>query len=206
MAEIKQDSIHIENHRRNARNETAMNENTPLLDFSFQRNKHSSASAVPSSPDISDDDFSLTMPTKRRVGNYYRLMCLRRPKSQAVFLIFLIFFLENIASYSAQIVTKNIVPIQYSTLISTLLYSTAGRVFYPIAGVLADCYLGRYNVIHLGFWLFWSSFAVLTLSLGLNSYMVSHNLHVLTSIVLPVVSILLYSAGSGSVEAVIIPF
>lgn len=202
MAELSEDSVQVE--KRSAKNAAAamIDENTPLINFSLQQ--HSCSSSVFS---FNSDDVSLTMTTRYKLVNYYRLMCNRQPRSKSVFLIFLIFFFEAIASYTALVVTQDIVPKKYSTLISTLLYSTAGRLFYPVAGVLADTYFGRYNVIHIGLWLLWGSFALLTFSLGLDSICtVAHNHGVLTNMVLPVVSILLFSSGSGCVEAVIIPF
>lgn len=197
--------------KRNTKHVAVLGENTPLLDFSLQQKNTLSATYIPTMPcDVagnhSDNDVNLSLPARYRLANYYRLMCVRRPKSKAVFLVLVIFFLETFATYSAQTETQNIVPQQYSTLLSTLMYSTAGRLFYPLAGIVADSWLGRYNVIHLGFWLLWTSFAVLTLSLGLDAYVVNHYHDVLTKIVLPVISIVLFSAGSASVEAVVIPF
>lgn len=210
MAELPQDnSKQAKTHNRTV---AAFDENTPLLDFSVQQNNKSPTAAVPSSASCNhsgnDDNLSFSQPklNRYRIINYYRLMCTRRPKSKVVFLVFLVFFLETFAAYGAQTETQNIVPAEYSTLISTLMYSTAGRLFYPLAGVVADSYLGRYNVIHIGFWILWISFAILTLSFGLDIYMVTHHNEILTKIVLPVTSAFLFSAGSASVEAVVIPF
>ena len=74
--------------------------------------------------------------------------------------------------------------------ISIILQYTAGRLFYPLAGFLADVYLGRYRVIHISLWLLWIAFSFLALALSLND--LPHVSPVLTRYILPVVAFVLH--------------
>ncbi len=92
------------------------------------------------------------------------------------------------------------------TILLTIIYSimlyTAGRVFYPVAGLLADVYLGRYRVINIGLWLFWIGLMIITMSLALEWNLKEVDLYKLPS----VVATILFMIGSACVESTIIPF
>lgn len=157
---------------------------------------------------------SVSIPTKYRMMSYYRLILNRRPRGMAVFLVLLILFFETFAFFGALSGVRQLLPVSsgdskngsshdLESFLLSLLYSTAGRVFYPVAGVIADSYLGRYAVIHIGLWLLWVGFSMNSLSFSLAYLMTPRSA---ARYVLAVLSIILFSAGSGSVEAVLIPF
>ena len=158
------------------------------------------------------NSWSVSLPMRHRMINYYHLIFNRHPRGKGVFLIFVLYFLETFAFNGALTGIKHFLPdesesnvngstsSELNSFIFSLLYSSAGRVFYPVAGVVADSYLGRYNVIHIGLWLLWLGFAISSLSFtSLFSWSwAKYTVAVITSI--------LFSAGSGSVEATLIPF
>ena len=151
-----------------------------------------------------------------RMSSYYHLMCSRRPKGKGVLLVLIISFLETFAFFGILTGVKWLLPVRefhkshqsdLESFVLSLLYSSAGRVFYPIAGVIADSYLGRYTVIHMGLWLLWICFALSALSFSLLRLISSARVAGrVCGYIVTVVVIILYSAGSGSVEATVIPF
>ena len=148
--------------------------------------------------------------------NYYRLIFSRHPRGKGVFLVFVLYFLETFAFNGALTGVEHLLspinstgcencsstssPGARSQFVFSLLYSSAGRVFYPVAGVIADSYLGRYNVIHIGLWLLWIGFAISSFSF---SFLLSTNG---AKYAVVTVTFILFGAGSGSVEATLIPF
>ena len=88
-------------------------------------------------------------------------------------------------------------------LIFNVFLYTAGRVFYPVAGLVADVYLGRNRVIQIGMWLFWMGFAVIIITLSnqlkwdVSSYLFK---------LLPILGTVLIMLGSACIESTIIPF
>ena len=79
----------------------------------------------------------------------------------------------------------------------------AGKVFYPIAGLLADVCFGRYKVIRMSLWLLWIAFSLLAFTVSLRALI---HVPVLTQYILPIIALILVSAGSGGVQATNIPF
>ena len=126
----------------------------------------------------------------------------RVPKGRAPFVVFVLNILEsfaflgglNLIHYSLFEVDKNVT--------FTILMFTAGRVFYPVAGLLADVYLGRYRVINIGLWLFWIGLVIITMSLALEWNFKEEHLYKLPSLV----ATILFMIGSACVESTIIPF
>ena len=130
--------------------------------------------------------------------SYCRTSRRRIPKGKGVLLVYLTYFLESLAFYISvnglQLILVGNRP--SSVWIFTLLDGTAGRILYPIAGIIADAYLGRYQVIHIGLWLLWVGFSVLAFSQSLS----------ICSVALPIISAVFISVGSGSVEVNAISF
>ena len=167
-----------------------------------------------------DDDISKSLsssalvPVKNRMVNYYHLMCRRCPKGRGVFLVLVVSFLETCAFFNALNGVRRLLPVNkchscrtdWESFVLSLLYSSAGRVFYPVAGVIADSYLGRYNVIHIGLWLLWVGFAVNSFSFCFLPLIPMGKMGKICKEIIAVVSVILFAAGSGSVEATIIPF
>ena len=179
------------------------------------------AGSEPTSGDEGEDDTisedrasNTSVVMKNRMVGCFRLMRNRYPKGKGVLLVFIICFLETISFFGALTGVKQLLPFHdkcpscltdWESFVLSLLYSSAGRVFYPVAGVIADSYLGRYKVIHIGLWLLWIGFAINTLAFSF--------LHSIPGIagrackyIVAIVSVVLFSAGSGSVEATVIPF
>ena len=137
--------------------------------------------------------------------NYCQTSCRRLPKGKGVILVILIYFLESFAFYGTlsglqQILLRGQ---PNSIWIFTFLEGTAGRVVYPVAGVIADTYLGRYQVIHNGLWLLWIGFAILALCQSLVSL---YSTSIMIGYILPILSAVVISIGAGSVEVNTISF
>lgn len=156
---------------------------------------------------------SVSLPMRHRMTNYYHLIFNRHPRGKGVFLVFVLYFLETFAFFGALNVIKHLLPDQsncninnnstdhdLSGFVFSLLYSSAGRVFYPVGGIIADSYLGRHSVIHIGLWLLWIGFAVNSLSF---TFLLSSKWSRYTVVL---ITFILFGAGSGSVEATLIPF
>lgn len=186
------------------------------LSRSIRVNSLTAGLAPTSSQD--DNDFaasgslSLSLSMRHRMTNYYRLIFNRHPRGKGVLLVFVLYFLETFAFFGALNGVKHLLPDQsncnndnstehdLSSFMFSLLYSSAGRVFYPVGGIIADSYLGRHNVIHIGLWLLWIGFAVNSLSF---TFLLSSKWSRYTMVT---ITFLLFGAGSGSVEATLIPF
>lgn len=144
-----------------------------------------------------------------------KMLCTRQPKGKPVFLVFLVYFLETFAFFSTLDAVKelnisNDSEFKRDSLVNFMyvfLYASAGRVLYPIAGLIADAYIGRYRMIQIGLWLFWILFAILTLTLASDSKLEGyHSISQNASIAVFVIIAVLFSAASGSMEANLIPF
>lgn len=154
---------------------------------------------------------SVSILSRHRMVNYFQLIVNRHPRGKAAFLILLILLFETFAFFGALSGVRQLLPVtsndstshDVESFLLSLLYSSAGRVFYPVAGVIADSYLGRYGMIHIGLWLLWVGFATNSLSFSFL-YLITPKSVI--AYILAVLSVILFSAGSGSVEAVLIPF
>ena len=132
----------------------------------------------------------------------------RVPKGKSAFVVFLVNFLESFAFHGALTLIPFALlfdhksgPSPESGFIFTILFFTVGRVFYPVAGMIADVYVGRYRVIHAGLWLFWVGFAVILVGMGFEWRSEDFALKVPA-----IVATALFMLASASVESTIIPF
>ena len=165
---------------------------------------------------ISENRASLvSVVMKNRMASYFRLMRSRFPKGRGVLLVFIICFLETFSFFGALTGVKQLLPFKHKcqgclvdleSFVLSLLYSSAGRVFYPVAGIIADSYIGRYNVIHIGLWLLWIAFAISMLAFSILHSIPHGPAEEVFKYFVAIVSVVLFSAGSGSVEATVIPF
>ena len=166
--------------------------------------------------DVSSVKTSRSAVMKNRMRSCYRLMCNRRPRGKAVCLVLVLVLFEAFAFLDGldgvhQLLfsdkCQNCNRTEWENFILSLFYLSAGRVFYPVAGVIADSYLGRYRVINIGLWLLWIGFAINALAFSFL-WLIPHGLPVgdAYKYIVAIVSIFLLSAGSGSVEGTIIPF
>ena len=138
-------------------------------------------------------------------------MCVSRiPRRKGSALVFLLNVIESFAFYGAIDSTLRILFIDLSdwqeTGLVLLVQYTAGRLVYPIAGFLGDAYFGRYRMIQIGIWLFWVAFALLSVSLSLAAAGIMVGSHKVNTLILPIITFVLISAGSGAIEVTIIPF
>ena len=151
-----------------------------------------------------------------RMTGYFRLMRSRYPRGKGVMLVLTIAFLETFSFFGALTGVRRLLSFRdhkchscstdLESFVLSLLYSSAGRIFYPVAGVIADSYLGRYKVIHIGLWLLWIGFAINTLAFSFLHSIPSGLAREICKYIVAVLSVILFSAGSGSVEATVIPF
>ena len=167
------------------------------------------------SEDSAASNISVLM-MKNRMTGYFRLMRSRYPRGKGVLLVLTIAFLETFSFFGALTGVRRLLPFHdhkchscstdLESFVLSLLYSSAGRIFYPVAGVIADSYLGRYKVIHIGLWLLWIGFAINTLAFSFLHSIPSGFAGEICKYIVAVLSVILFSAGSGSVEATVIPF
>ena len=193
-----------------------LSSNRRQLSHSIRVNSLAAGPAPTSSQDgnyAASNSLSLSLPMGHRMTNYYHLIFNRHPRGKGVLLVFMLYFLETFAFFGALNGVKYLLPDEsncykdnsttthdLSSFMFSLLYSSAGRVFYPVAGIIADSYLGRHNVIHIGLWLLWIGFAVNSLSF---TFLLSSKW---ARYIVITITFILFGAGSGSVEATLIPF
>ncbi len=138
-----------------------------------------------------------------------RASCARRPLPQGKGLLLLLFvyFVESFAFYCA---TKSIRELLFEdetnqvwgSFLFSLVYNTLGRLFYPLAGVLADTFWGRYKVIKIGLWLIAFALGFICINLSIIDGVTES----VGRIFLPIVCILLVAIGSACVEVNAISF
>ena len=136
----------------------------------------------------------------------------RFPKGRAVFIVLLINTLESFAIFGAFDGLKERV-IGHSdrrrlAYLFLFFQWCGGRIFYPIAGLIADTWLGRYRMIKVGLWLMWFGFVIITVNESLV-YHYSNNdnhSHTVEQYVLPIIAVVLLIISSAAVEANTIPF
>ena len=153
-------------------------------------------------------------PTSRR--RRYQRSCWRRlrqtcwkrvPRGPGSLIVFLLNVLESFAFYGAIDGTLRILfkgPSWKETALVLLVKFTAGRLLYPIAGLLSDVYTGRYAMVQIGIGLFWTAFTLLSLFLALASGHIGGDS--MNTLGIPIVAYALICAASGAIEVVIIPF
>lgn len=132
----------------------------------------------------------------------------RFPKGCAVLVVLLINMLEGFATYRVftgireQILGQTSNHLVYSVFV--FFQWCAGRLFYPLTGLIADTWLGRYKMIRLGLLLMWLGFAFITISESM-AYASAGN-ETIEKYILPIAAAILLIISSASIEANIIPF
>jgi len=154
--------------------------------------------------------FNFGLPSKQLRTRCKKLFVNRIPKGKAPFVVFLLNIIESYCFYGGLHLIKYMLfggndienPVK-TYFYFNLFQFTAGRICYPLAGVVADVYLGRHRVIQTGLWL---------LGLAFTIYLVSQSaeLNKDTSSdafkFFPAIVTVLFILGSACVEATIIPF
>ena len=100
-------------------------------------------------------------------------------------------------------VLKAIVGPEY-LLLRTLLIHGVTQIMFPVAGHLADLYIGRHNIIRFSLWVAWLALALLGLAFAFDGY--DNRLHTLTQyLVFPLAAVML-SVSYVCFMSDIIPF
>ena len=145
-----------------------------------------------------------------------KIKCTRRslPKEKGLALLFLVYSLESFAFYSAAKGIRELLfdedlkheDLQQQAAWESFLYSllsySLGRLFYPLAGILADSLLGRYRVIEIGLWVISCGLFLICISLSI----VDEVPHSVGRITLPILCIILFVIGTASVEVNAVSF
>ena len=138
--------------------------------------------------------------------------CARRsvPRGKGLLLLLFVYFMEGFAFYSAtkglrellfkdDLVQKQTI---WGSFLYSLIYNTFGRLFYPLAGILADSFLGRYKVIEIGLWLISCGMFLICISLSITDQVPSY----VGGIVLPILCIIFIAVGTACVEVNAVSF
>lgn len=140
------------------------------------------------------------------------MFCDRFPKGQAVIIVLLINMLESFVVLGAfnglqeRIIGRHSNGIRLGYLFVFFQWC-GGRIFYPITGLIADTWLGRYRMIKIGLCLMWLGFVIITVNESLVYHYANDNHdHTTEQYVLPITAVILLIISSATVEANIIPF
>ena len=133
-------------------------------------------------------------------------------RGKGVILVLLLNVLQSMAFFGIVVTVYQFLfgsTFYYSMAGSTvqlILRNTVAKITFPVSGFLADAYFGRHRVIRASLWLLWIALAILSLSISL--YGVSDEQWVVTTtrFVLPILALVLISAGTGGFQANLIPF
>ncbi len=146
--------------------------------------------------------------TKSRVTSC-RTACARRPlpRGKGLLLLLFVYFVESFAFYCAtksirELLFKNGNEQAWSSFLYSLVYNSLGRIFYPIAGVLADTFWGRYKVIEIGLWLIAAGLGLICINLSVIDMTVES----VGRLFLPIICIVLIAIGSACVEVNAVSF
>ena len=144
------------------------------------------------------------------------VLCDRHPRGKASLLVFVVNVIGMYTFAAAITGILNIFVSQSDRPISDeiqflniFLRYCASTMFYPLAGFIADVYVGRYRMIQFSIILLWIGYAIITVSFVLEDLqhdMIKDNIDDIVVYVLRGVAFLLISAGGGGFEATIIPF
>ena len=143
----------------------------------------------------------------------YNLLCNRLPRGKVMLLVLVTNILASYAFGAAITGILNILGVHHLIKSSGLMYYAsiflqhcASRMFYPIAGFIADVYIGRHKMIRLAIGLLWVGYALITASFLLEEHSSRLPKLKIAIICMRSVAFLLISAGGGGFEATIIPF
>ena len=136
----------------------------------------------------------------------------RVPKGKAVYLVLFLCYLERVAYFAA--VGNIIVPFldiynlpdAVDSLIQSLSLYMVAHVLFPITGWFADVWIGRYRMAHIGLWLLWIGYALVTTVFSIEAATITNfDKPGAIRYLLPVCFIII-NLGSASFQASAIPF
>lgn len=158
---------------------------------------------------------------KYRLKNYCKDSCKlfpkysfkRLPRGKPVYFVLLMCYLERLAYFAA--VGNIVVPFldlfdlvdSVDNLIQSLSLYMVAHVMFPVVGWLADVWIGRYRMAHIGLWLLWIGYAAVTLVFAIEYATDTDNFGKPGAIryLLPI-CFLVINLGSASFQANAIPF
>ena len=129
--------------------------------------------------------------------------------------VLLINMLENFAIYGAfkglqdRISGNHVTTSSPSEYVFIIFQWCGGRILYPITGLIADTWVGRYRMIKYGLIWMWIAFGVIALNEALIYGQMGYPFHRTffeKYYVLPCIAVVLLIISSASIEANIIPF
>ena len=142
-------------------------------------------------------------------NNYQRKCCIRVPRGKALRLALLLTVIESFVYFetlnglSKFVFSRGNKPLNvhsWSSLGAPVAVESVAKMFYPIAGFIADVWLGRKRVIHISMWLLWAALILLTVTVLIDPHISDPLYYTIISVVF-----VLFSIGVGGFETNIIP-
>ena len=139
----------------------------------------------------------------------------RYPKGFVILVVLLINMLENFAIYGAfkglqdRISGNHVTTSSPSEYVFIIFQWCGGRILYPITGLIADTWVGRYRMIKYGLFLMWIGFVIIALNESLIYSQMGYpfrDTFFEKYYFLPCIAVVLLIISSASIEANIIPF
>ena len=192
-------------------------EGGPLISEEEVLIRHHDTETCPSSA-TSDLEAEVNRDVKRyRAKGLFSITCRdfcqsrrrRRLSGKAVVLVFVIEFLERVAYYSA---LGNIIPVFLSVtslssseeaLVQSLVDNIVAQLLYPLAGWIADGWVGRYRMVRWCMWVLWVGYAGVAISFAVHPN--KNPADGYNTILLPLLFVVI-SMGSAGVQVNLIPF
>ena len=123
-------------------------------------------------------------------------------KSLVLVLLINAFFSTALYGVSSEVLKLVIGP--EFVLVRNLVIHGVTQIFFPVAGYLADCYVGKHNVIRFSLWVGWVGFAVMGIFFSIETF--DDRLRILNQFFLMPLIFVLLSISYISFTATIIPF
>lgn len=124
--------------------------------------------------------------------------------SKSLVLVLLINALFSTALYGVTTEVLKLIIGQEFVLVRNLVIHGITQIMFPVAGHLADCYVGKYTIIRFSLWLGWLGFAIMGIFFSVETF--DDRLAILNQyLILPLIFILL-SISYICFTATVIPF
>ena len=185
------------------------NESTPL-NVTLELNRQYYCSQV---SHVSSDiqKFRLKYLCKHSWSTFFQYIWKRLPSGRATYFILFMCFLERLSYYYAVgdvmdpfLKMYDLTSVERS-LLKGLLLNTFANLMFPFVGWLADVWVGRYRMIHMGLWFMWLGYASVAIAFSLEPDDAS-SIHDNRNRYILLVSFLVINFGSAAFQANAIPF
>ena len=161
-----------------------------------------------------ESDVDSILPVTFRPPINRSVVCDRYPKGRASLLVFILNVIVSYAFGAAVTGILNIFrtehhmkDVHFYLLLHLLFQNCVSRMFYPLAGFIADVYIGRYRTIKIAICLLFIGYVILVVLFvleGQNIHLKHRPFGIINAFRL--ISFLIISAGGGAFEATVIPF